>query len=446
MFFICFLCIKQKREDKMKKKVCILAICGILGMQAVRAQQTLSLDECIDLALSNNVSILRSENSLLQSDVDISMAKEAMFPSLSFGFDQSLNTSKYAGTSNSNNVGLNLNWTLFNGGKRLKTLELNKVTKEREQMSVQEQKNDLMLSVAEIYLQLLYSIEARNVNESVLKQSEAQLERAKVMYESGSISNAELAQFEAQYSSDKYNLTMSENNCRNYKLMLRQAIEYPADADFEVETPVLNDSHVAAVLPSVSEIFARAAEIMPEIKGSELDIDIADRNVSIAKSSYYPTVSLSSNLGTAYESLAKGSFASQYKEQFGAGATVNLSIPLYSNGEIRGNVKKMKINQTDAELSYKDQLKELYKTIESDYLNWNTYSSQYAAAKEKLNSARTSYELVSEKFNVGIVDVIELLTEKNNMLQAEQEVLQSKYMAVLNLFYLKFYMGERLTL
>src|SRR5699024_1494032 len=123
-----------------------------------------------------------------------------------------------------------------------------------------------------------------------------------------------------------------------------------------------------------------------------------------------------------------------------------VSVPIFSNRQTKSAVEKAKIQKQTSELDLLDDQKTLYKTIETLWLDANSAQQSYAAATEKLKSTQTSYELIQEQFNLGMKNTVELLTEKSNLLSAQQETLQAKYMAILNMQLLKFYQGEKIEL
>lgn len=125
---------------------------------------------------------------------------------------------------------------------------------------------------------------------------------------------------------------------------------------------------------------------------------------------------------------------------------LTLSIPIFNNRENKSAVEKAKLQISEAELEYLNAQKELQKTIEDIYLDATSSQAQYAAAIEQVKASKTSYNLAQEQFNLGMKNTVELLTEKNNFLSAQQEMLQAKYMAILNAQLLRFYQGKEITL
>ena len=139
-------------------------------------------------------------------------------------------------------------------------------------------------------------------------------------------------------------------------------------------------------------------------------------------------------------------FGEQIKQNWNNSLGVTVSVPIFNNRQTKSAVQKAKIQKQNSELDLLDNQKNLYKTIEGLWLDANSAQQRYVAAIEKLRSTQTSYDLIQEQFNLGMKNTVELLTEKNNLLNAQQETLQAKYMAILNTQLLKFYQGEQITL
>lgn len=125
---------------------------------------------------------------------------------------------------------------------------------------------------------------------------------------------------------------------------------------------------------------------------------------------------------------------------------VSLSIPIFDNRQNKTNVQKAKIQYSTTQLDLVNKQKELYTTIETLWLDALNAQQQYAAAESKVKSSQTSFDMVSEQFNLGMKNTVELLTEKNNLQSARQERVQAKYMAILDRTLLNFYAGQEIKL
>ena len=279
-----------------------------------------------------------------------------------------------------------------------------------------------------------------------LETSEAECTRGKELLGAGSISQADYAQLEAQRSSDRYQLVSSEATLADYKLQLKQLLEIQGDYEMNLFLPEISDESVLVPLPDKSSLYEAALGVRPEIESGNLNIESSELGEKISKAGYYPSLSLSAGIGTNHTSGSDMSFTEQVKRGWFNSVGLTLSIPIFSNLQNKTAVRKAEIQTQTARLELIESQKDLYKTIEGFWQDANSAQKQYLAAKEQLNSARVSYELVSEQFDLGMKNTVELLTEKNNYLMANMQMLQAKYMAVMNIQLLNFYSGKEITI
>jgi outer membrane protein len=389
-------------------------------------------------------------------------AKAALFPSLSFSTSHNVvnrpfqETSSYVSgseilqnsgkTSYNGNYGLNAQWTLYNGGKRLNTIKQEKLNSKAAQLDVETSENSIQESILQNYVQILYAAEAIKVNESTLSVSKAQYERGKQLVAAGSLSRVELAQLEAQVSTDEYQLVTAQTALQNYKLQLKQLLELDCADEMNVQIVEIDDASVLATLPDKLDVYEAALAQRPEIQSSKLNIESAALGVKVAKAGYIPTVSMTAGIGTNHTTGSDYTFTEQVKNGWNNTAGLSVSVPIFNNRQTKSAVQKAKLQQETSQLDLQDKQKALYKSIEGYWLEAVNSQQRYAAAEKKQQSAQTSFELVSQQFDLGMKNIVELLTEKNTLLSARQETLQAKYMAVLNAQLLKFYQGEKVEL
>ena len=448
----------------MKHKNCFLSLALLATATALHAQETKkwTLDDCIGHAMDKNIQLQQDRISLEETEEDIRNAKAALFPSLSFNTGQNIvnrpyqqNSATVSGTEiiSSNNkttyngsYNLNAQWTLWNGNRRLNNLKQQKTNKEIAQLTVAETENMLKEQIAQLFIQILYADESIQINRGTLEVSKATYERAKELFQEGSISKADLAQLEAQVSNDQYQLVTAENSMRNYKLQLKQLLELDGSAEMELELPELGDEHVMELLPSQADVYQTALASRPEIQSGKLSVDNAKLNISYAKAGYMPTISLSASTSSMTNNSSQNNWAQQMKYGWNNMIGVSLSIPIYDQRQNKSAVRKARLQYNNTQLDLMNKEKELYSTIEGLYLDALNAQQQYAAAEAKVKSSQTSFDMVSEQFNLGMKNTVELLTEKNNLLSAKQERVQAKYMAILNRMLLDFYAGQEIKL
>lgn len=421
-----------------------------------------TLEDCINYALEKNIQLQQNKISLQESEEDVKEAKAALFPSLSFSTGHNVvnrpyqeNSSTVSGTeiissdsktTYSGNYGLNAQWTLWNGNQRLNNIKQQKTNREIAQLTVAETENMLKEQIAQLFIQILYADESIAINKGTVEVSRATYERAQELFKEGSISKADLAQLEAQLSNDEYQLVTSESTLRNYKLQLKQLLELDNTKEMSLVLPHISDEHVMELLPSQTDVYQTALATRPEIKSSKLDIDNAKLAISSAKAGYMPTISLSASTSSTTNSSSSNNWTQQMKYGWNNMIGLSLSLPIFDQRQTKTSIRKARLQYDTTQLNLINVQKELYSTIESLYLDALNAQQQYVAAETKLKSSQTSFDMVSEQFNLGMKNTVELLTEKNNLLSAQQQRIQAKYMAILNRTLLNFYAGQEIEL
>ncbi len=457
---------RSQNESIMKQVSLIILSCLLLLPAGMKAEDDMpkqwTLRNCIDYALEHNITIRRNRINVESTQEDVKTAKADFLPSLSGNISQRIVnrpnsasgtiisgdniTTSESKTSYNGSYGIDASWTVYNGSKRVNTLKQQQLNSRIAELTVDESENSIEENITQLYVQILYSAEAVKVNESTLEVSQKEFERGQELFNAGSIASSDLAQLEAQVSNDNYQLVTSQTTLQNYKLQLKQLLELDGDFEMDLFLPQLDDSSVLIPLPTKDDVYQTALNLRPEIESGKLNIEAADMNIKITRAGYIPSLSLSAGIGTTNANANDFSFSEQVKQNWNNSIGLTLSIPIFDKRQTKSAVNKAKLQRQTSELDLMDNQKTLYKTIESLWLSANNAQQQYVAATQKLKSTQASYALVSEQFNLGMKNTVELLTEKNNLLSAQQETLQAKYTAILNAGLLRFYQGEEIDL
>ena len=457
---------RSQNESIMKQVSLIILSCLLLLPAGMKAEDDMpkqwTLRNCIDYALEHNITIRRNRINVESTQEDVKTAKADFLPSLSGNISQRIVnrpnsasgtiisgdniTTSESKTSYNGSYGIDANWTVYNGSKRVNTLKQQQLNSRIAELTVDESENSIEENITQLYVQILYSAEAVKVNESTLEVSRKEFERGQELFNAGSIASSDLAQLETQVSNDNYQLVTSQTTLQNYKLQLKQLLELDGDFEMDLFLPPLDDSSVLIPLPTKDDVYQTALNLRPEIESSKLNIEASDMNIKISRAGYIPSLSLSAGIGTTNANGNDFSFSEQVKQNWNNSIGLTLSIPIFDKRQTKSAVNKAKLQRQTSELDLMDNQKTLYKTIESLWLSANSAQQQYVAATQKLKSTQASYALVSEQFNLGMKNTVELLTEKNNLLSAQQETLQAKYTAILNAGLLRFYQGEEIDL
>lgn len=318
-------------------------------------------------------------------------------------------------------------------------MKLNKLVAEAAELDSATQAVELQEQIATLYVQILYSTEAIQVNKESYKSSLENEERGKEMVKVGKMSQADLAQLTAQRAQDEYNIVQAESNVKDYTRQLKELLQITSDEAFDINMPNTTDAMALDAIPALNGVYAAALENRPEFKTFQNQLAQNDLTIQIAKAGKLPTISANAGVSTSSTSMNNKAWGTQLKTNFNMGGGISISVPLFDNRSTKTQVNKALIQRENIQLNLKNQQTQLYSTIEKYWLQASTNQSQFKAAKVSTESAQTSYDLLSEQFKLGLKNIVELRTGKDNLLKAKQNELQAKYMTILNLNILKFY-------
>ena len=429
----------------------------------VTAQQKWTLRDCIDYAMQNNITLKQSQLNKQTTTETRKQSQAALFPSLSGSTNQSLGYKPWLNTSIStvNNgtvntsvhktyyngtYGLNASWTVWNGNQNHNQVKANKLSEQQAELTVEQTANTIQEKIAQLYVQILYQTEAIDVCRQSLETSQRNEERGRELVEIGKMSKADLAQLSAQRATAEYDLVQAESTLANYKLQLKQQLEITGDQSFDIDVTAANDQQALTTIPAMTDVYEQALLLRPEIKNTELALKASEVQLKIAKAGHLPTVSLTGGLGTSTSSNNSKEWGQQMQTNFDASAGIGVSIPIFDQRKAKTAVNKANIQRELALLDQQDKQKKLYATIEGFWLDAQTNQQKFRAASATVESEQQSYDLLQEQFNLGLKNIVELMTGKTSLLKAQQNKLQSKYLTILNQQLLRFYQGETMTI
>lgn len=428
----------------------------LLSLSTECAAKQWSLRDCIDYALANNIKLQKAKIQEYSALEDVKQSQSALLPSLNLSTSQNVSYTPWPQQGRATvadgyvqssvdkvyyngSYSLMGNWTVWNGNKNRNNVKLNKVAVEQARLDSATTANSVLEQIAQLYVQILYSNEAISVTKESLKTSQTNEQRGKTMVEVGKMSRADLAQLTAQRAQDEYAIVEAESNLRNYKRQLKELLQITNDEEFDVAVPSTTDDMALEAVPALNDVYTASLEQRPEIKNAKLGIESSDLGIKVAKAGRMPTVSLNASVSTSTSSMSDNAWGTQMKNNFSLGGGVTVSIPLFDNRQTKTAVNKAKLQKQSYLLDLQDKQTTLYSTIENYWLQAVTNQNKFKAARVSTESAQASYELLSEQFKQGLKNTVELMTGKTNLLQAQQNELQSKYLAILNLNMLEFY-------
>ena len=426
----------------MKKTKLAIALLAIAALPA-SAQKLWSLDDCLQYAMQNNITLQKARLQQQSAAEDVKGQKGALLPTLSASTNQSVGyrpwqdngvatvtngqvNAKVDKTYYNGSYGLNAQWTVWNGGRNRNNVRLSQLSEQQAELNVAQQANSIEERICQLYVQCLYLDEAIKVSQATLETSRKNEQRGEEMVEVGLLSKADLSQLTSQRANDEYNVVEAQSQLANYKLQLRQLLELKADEPFDIAVPTATDEQALGDIPALQSVYEQALLSRPEIENSKLSIESSKLSLAIAKAGWLPTLSATGGLSTSTNSLSNNGWGNQMKTNVNMSGGLSLSIPIFDGKQTKTSVSKARIQQQQALLDLQD------------------HQQRFRAATASVASAQSSYDLLQEQFNVGLKNIVELMTGKNSLLQAQQNQLQAKYLTLLNQQLLRFYANSSL--
>ncbi|MBD1259034.1 TolC family protein [Maribacter polysiphoniae] len=411
-----------------------------------------TLDDCISYALENNITVKQAElqkNSSVQSYM---AAKSSRLPNLTGTASQNFTngnsidpiTSDFVSQQiNSTSLGLTTQVTLFQGNQINNQIKQNKLLVDQYSFYEEEAQNNIILSLTESYIQLLYSKENIIISENNLEASQKEEERAKARLDAGSIALKDYTDAQSQTATNAYNLITAKNDYAQQLLTLKQLLELPNGESFQIADTNASD---LGFIPNIDDVYAQALEKLPEINASKINVSVSEKELDIAKGGYLPTLSLLGSIGSGYTSTQDFVFADQLDLNFNQRVGLSLNVPIFNRNQTKTEVEKAKINIDIAELELVQQEKDLYRKIETAWLNASAAQAQMLAADTARKAAQESYRLAQKQYELGALSTTDLVVSQNTYTNAEQNYNQAKYLSLLYTQLLQFYQGNDIKL
>ncbi len=445
------------------------------------SQTAWSLKRCVEFAYENNVQMKQSAFSVKIQEYNLAQSKAALLPSLNAGADYNMNFGRsvdpytYEFTTQniqSSNLYVSAQMNLFSGGKNFNTIRRNNYNL---MASIQEQaklKDDLAMNIATVFLQILFNQEILKTSENRLLQSKDQEDFTKKLVNAGKLPEGDLLNMTAQTANSELQVINARNQLKNTVLLLQQLIDYTDTTAFEIELPVI--SAADTILPYTIDEVYQTALTMPEIVSQEYRLKASSYEVSIARSNFYPKLSLSASYSTGYSDARKQyapgdtlalpvgytdtyqtvymfqptftesayPFVNQFADNAGTSVGLRLSVPIFNNRMTETAVKTAKIQSLNQELNVYNAKNTLFKTISEAFGNADAALQRYRASERAMLANKTAYEYSEKKYKVGLISYHDFQLTFNNFQNAESEHIQAKFDYLFRRSILDYYAGK----
>ena len=445
----------------MKNFHALLAMAFLLAaFGTVKAQPHWDLKKCFEYALENNIQVKRQMLNAQYYENQVDQARSDKLPNLNaqIGSDYSFGrTLNYDNTyKNTNSAGLNggisSNMTLFKGMTLTNTVQQRQLDLEAINNDLQKTKDDIMLSIAAEYLQILFAEEILGVDSANIAVTKQQLERSRQLVDAGSLARGSMLEIEAQLAREELQLVNDQNNLQLAYLNLYQFLDLPITESFKIEKPKLPEIQANLTMMNSYDVFNTAINVRPEIKAAQLRVESARKQMEIVKGNALPSLSFGANYYNNYNNQYtdltgdKISFGDQMKNNYRGSLGLTLSIPIFNRFQVKNGVANSEIQMYDYEYQLQQARNVLRKEIEQVYTNALASLNRYISTDKAVTSMKEAFRYTEEKFNVGMINSVEYNQSKNNLTQAQSDLLQAKYEYIFRTKILDFYNGVPITL
>lgn len=466
----------------------LLIVSFLLPSLPASAQKAWTLEDCIQYAMDNNLDIQKQIQVVQSNKASLLQSGLSALPSINAGasnvwnYGQTIDqyTNEFASSNVlSNNFSVSTNLVLFSGLEKINTFKQNKIDLLASKYDLDIIKDNISLTVAGYYLDILFNYELLDVARAQLANTKEQTERIGKMVEAGSTARGDLLNIQAQYAADELTVIEAENRLNLSLIALQQLIDLTVTRDFTVEQPNLKMIDPPAGMITADYIYEKALEARPEIKSSELKVESALKGISIARSGVSPMLSFSGTWSTGYSGAAteidpdippvitvnpvpvgitqsfdsvfafstdystrKVSFGDQLHNNENKSLGFHLSVPIFNGWQVRNAISQAKIQHNIAELNLETQKRDLRKTIEQAWADAAASLKKYRSSSEKVKAQEESFTYTTQKFDVGMVTSFDYNNSKQELLLAQSQQLQAKYDYIFKITILDFYMGN----
>lgn len=423
---------------------------------SVFSQKKWTLQECVIYAAENNLTVQQNKVNEAFSVNSLNNAKNQWLPTV----DGYINNSLTLGTNNplidkgyqqyTNSLGINSSITIYNGGvvnlnKEKALLEVESSRKQTESII-----NDISLMIVNHYLNVMLNRELKQIAEGNLAIAEQQVERIQKQVNAGSVARADLVRAEANLAQEKKNVADAQIEVERALFNMAVLLQLPDYREFDVEMVPIPEN-IELGLYDLNAIVEVAYAQQPAIQKAEIDVQVAEKSIDIAKTGFKPTITGTYNLGTNYadyfnKGLVSDAWLSQWHDNLTNVFGLNVQVPIFEKFNNKLNVERASINQSQAQINLELQKQTIRENIQEAYFSVNTSYQAYEAAKESVRSNALSYDYAQRSYDAGVLNIYDLNQAQNNLAVAEAQMAQAKYNFIFRLKVLDFYAGIPLTL
>ena len=437
----------------MKKFFISLTICL---SSFIYAQQVWSIEDCVDYAAKNNLTIQRNQLNEELSAKGLEQANKNWLPTVSGYLDNNFTIGSYSPVIDkgfyqfTNSYGVQANVNLYSGGIIKLQQEKAKVDLEAASIQTLVTLNDISLQVINYYLAILLNRELKQVAEGNLEISKQLSSQARKKFDVGKIARAELVQSEAEVAANNKNVIDAQINIERSLFNLAMLLQLQEYKEFDVQSVILPDN-IQKDLYDLDEVLEIAYQTQPAVRLAEKNIESAKKATKISETYLKPRITGNYSLGTNYsdyfnKGLVRDAWLKQWQQNISNVIGVGISFPIWNQYSNKINIQKSLINENIAENELKTQRQQVLQNVKLASFEVNSSYASFEAAREAVRYAEISYDFAQKSYNAGVINLYDFNRSRNDLMVARSQMLQAKYNFLFKAKVLDFYAGKPITL
>ncbi len=446
----------------MKKIIFIAIAITVLNNANAQSTEKWSLRKCVDYAMKNNISVKLADVQARIAALQFKQAKLYQLPSAnfstnigpSFGRSLDLSTNGYTNLASlSQNYNLQGGIEIFNWGKLKNSAAAAEYNLKAALTDIEKTANDVALSVATYYLQILSANQQIGITKVQIQQTKNNLDATRKRVDAGALPELNALEFESQLAADSTNLVAAETNYNQALLSMKGLLNLDAAKPFDVDIPNVETIPLESLIDLQPEsVYQLALENQSNIKSNRLRIKSGEKNILANKSGLYPSITGSYALSTGYidyltnTGFSKTAYFTQLNTNFRQNLGVGISVPIFNNGSNRINYEQSKLNLQNTKVNEEQIEQKLKLDIYTAYSNAVSALQKFNASKKQVEVAQKAFDFATKRYDVGLLNTLDLITNQNNLLRAKTQNLADQYDYVFKMKLLEFYRGQGLKL
>jgi len=420
------------------------------AQQATQIDSVLTLAQCVDIAIKNNLTVKQSGIRAEQDRIYWQQARAALLPTLNAGagygisFGRGTNNTGVivdAAQTNSASFSASSSLLLSNGLSAINTIKQNALLYQAGKMDFQEVKNETALNIIGLYFSALNAEDQLAQAKLQFDVSGANLERENNLNNAGTVAPADFYNIKGLHNNDQINIYNAENAVLTAKINLLEAMNVAFKKDIRLERLQASNSP-AAYTQSADDIYSTALTSLALVKASDLRVKAAEKEVAAATGKLFPTLTLNGNYQTSYANNSPGSFATQFKENKYYGPSLNLSIPILNGFRNTFNRRLAKLDLLNAQEVNTNTQVQLKQQIEQAHANMKNAYNRLQVLIPQIDIYQAAYDAQKTKFDAGVITSDFYITAKNNLDGANVNLINARYEYLIRTKILDYYQGK----